>query len=154
MPRGFTKDRIEIAFRAYEGDATVVDNLIRDLWRHAKEMEPGVRRLYPERMFRDMAAGAQLLYVLGAGTDRVMPFIRIFSRLVRDGITTYEEIAKAVGRCGALGRIRKDEYDALKRAGCTLPKWMRAREIAVSWDDLLGMIDRAIREPTTTKGGA
>lgn len=125
-----------LALKAYTGSAESARTITRDLIAFAKS-DVGV--LFNRK---ELLGAAQALAGYGAEATRVTDYVKIMSRAVATGNTTFEELAPILGRIAAQGRITSTDFDVLTGRGIILDKSMRGA--AVTFDSLFDAIAGAI----------
>lgn len=125
-----------LALKAYTGSADAARGITKELIAFAKS-DVGV--LFNRK---ELLGAAQALAGYGAEASRVADYVKIMSRAVATGNTTFEELAPILGRIAAQGKITSTDFDVLTGRGIILDKSMRGA--AVSFDTLFAAISQAI----------
>lgn len=131
-------ENARFALRAYEGDASKVNAVLSDLVKFATS--PLGVLFQREELFK----AASNLKVYGDETTKLTDHIKIMSRAVALGFTSFDELSQILGRVGAAGKLTGVDFDVLTARGIKLPDTMR--NAAVSFDDLFRAVSNAIPE--------
>lgn len=131
-------ENARFALRAYEGDASKVNTVLSDLVDFATS--PLGTLFQREELFK----AASNLKVFGDETTDLTNHIKIMSRVVALGFTSFDELSQILGRVGAAGKLTGVDFDVLTARGVRLPETMR--NAAVSFDDLFKAVGNAIPE--------
>lgn len=125
-----------IALRAYESDASKVNQVLEELVAYARS-DMGV--LFQRQ---DLFAAAQGLKVMGAETENLVRYVEIMSRSVAVGAGTWQELGEVIGRVGSTGQLTGIEFDNLTKMGFQLDDSLR--NATVSWEQLFDALDAGI----------
>lgn len=125
-----------IALRAYEKNGGKVNKVLKDLIKYARS-DAGV--LFQRE---DLFAAAQTLKLYGQTTETLTDKVKILSKGVSLGKTTFQELSSIVGRAAAKGRLDAVDFDMLIERGIGLDKSMRGATI--SGDELFKALDNAL----------
>ena len=113
-----------IALRAYEKNGDKVNKVLKDLIKYARS-DTGV--LFQRE---DLFAAAQTLKLYGQSTETLTDKVKILSKGVSLGKTTFQELSSIVGRAAAKGRLDAVDFDMLIERGIGLDKSMRGAKIS------------------------
>jgi len=125
-----------IALRAYEKNGDKVNKVLKDLIKYARS-DTGV--LFQRE---DLFAAAQTLKLYGQSTETLTDKVKILSKGVSLGKTTFQELSSIVGRAAAKGRLDAVDFDMLIERGIGLDKSMRGAKI--SGEELFKALDKAL----------
>jgi phage-related protein len=125
-----------ISLRAYEKDATKVTKVLSELVAFAQS-DMGV--LFQRQ---DLFDAASTLKIFGLETDTLTDRIKIMSRGVAIGKTTFQELSTILGRVSATGKLTSTDFDMLIERGIGLDKSMRGT--SVSADELFQALDKSL----------
>lgn len=125
-----------IALRAYEKNGDKVNKVLKDLIAYARS-DMGV--LFQRE---DLFAAAQTLKLYGQSTDTLTDKVKILSKGVSLGKTTFQELSSIVGRAAAKGRLDAVDFDMLIERGIGLDKSMRGA--AITSEELFKALDKAL----------
>lgn len=103
-----------LALRAYEKDGTKVNKVLSDLLGFARS-DLGV--LFNRK---DLFAAAQQLKIMGAETDQLTDYVKIMSRSVGLGLSTWDGLGIVIKRVGSTGKLYADDLQYLQSAGFKL----------------------------------
>jgi hypothetical protein len=109
--------------RAYEKDAGKVTATLQDLVKFAQS-DTGV--LFQRQ---DLFDAASTLKMYGNETGTLVDKVKILSKGVAMGKTTFQELATIIGRVGASGKLTATDFDMLIDRGIGLDKSMRGTNI-------------------------
>lgn len=124
------------ALNAYEKNGKKVQSVLSGLLSYARS-DLGV--LFNRK---DLFAAAQSLKVMGDNTDHLVEHVKIMSRSVGLGLSTWEDLNRIVGRVGSTGRLAGDDFDNLTKAGYKLNPALRNTNI--TFDSLFKALDKGI----------
>lgn len=125
-----------IALKAYEKDATKVTKVLSELVAYAQS-DMGV--LFQRQ---DLFDAASTLKIFGLETDTLTDRIKIMSRGVAIGKTTFQELSAILGRVSATGELTSTYFDMLIERGIGLDKSMRGTSISA--DELFQALDKSL----------
>ncbi len=125
-----------LALRAYEKDGKKVDRVLKGLLSYARS-DMGV--LFNRK---DLFAAAQGLKVMGDDTSNLTDHVKIMSRSVGLGLSTWGDLSQIVGRVGSTSRLTGDDFDSLTKAGYKLDPALRNTD--VSFKSLFNAMDKGI----------
>lgn len=125
-----------LALRAYEKNGKKVDKVLSDLLKYARS-DLGV--LFNRK---DLFAAAQNLKIMGDNTSKLTEHVKIMSRSIGLGLSTWEDLSRIVGRVGSTGRLAGDDFDNLTKAGYKLNPSLRNTNI--TFDKLFKAMDKGI----------
>ena len=125
-----------IALRAYEKNGAKVNKVLKDLIAYARS-DMGV--LFQRE---DLFAAAQTLKLYGQTTDTLVDKVKILSKGVSLGKTTFQELSSIVGRAAAKGRLDAVDFDMLIERGIGLDKSFRGAK--VTSEELFKALDKAL----------
>jgi len=122
--------------RAYEKDASKVSNTLSELVKFAQS-DMGV-------LFQrgDLFDAASTLKLFGAATEDLVPRVKIMSKAVAGGKTTFQDLSTILGRVSASGKLTATDFDMLIERGIGLDKKMRGT--SVSAEELFKALDKAL----------
>lgn len=112
-----------IALRAYEKNGDKVNKVLKDLVAYARS-DMGV--LFQRE---DLFAAAQTLKIYGQETDTLTDKVKILSKGVSLGKTTFQELSTIVGRAAARGRLDAVDFDMLIERGIGLDESFRGAKV-------------------------
>ena len=122
--------------RAYEKDAGKVSATLQELIQYAQS-DTGV--LFQRQ---DLFDAASTLKLFGSETEDLVPRVKILSKAVSMGKTTFQELSQIVGRVGATGKLTAVDFDMLIERGIGLDKSMRGTDITAQ--ALFESLDKAL----------
>ena len=122
--------------RAYEKDASKVSATLQELIQYAQS-DTGV--LFQRQ---DLFDAASTLKLFGSETEDLVPRVKILSKAVSMGKTTFQELSQIVGRVGATGKLTAVDFDMLIERGIGLDKSMRGTDISAQ--ALFESLDKAL----------
>jgi len=125
-----------IALKAYEKNGDKVNKVLKDLIAYARS-DLGV--LFQRE---DLFAAAQTLKLYGQSTDTLVDKVKILSKGVSLGKTSFQELSSIVGRAAAKGRLDAVDFDMLIERGIGLDKSMRGAK--VTSEQLFKALDKAL----------
>lgn len=129
-------EEASFALRAYEKDAGKVNKVLNDLVAFARS-DMGV--LFQRQ---DLFDAASTLRMYGQATDTLTDKVKILSKGVSLGKTTFQELSQIVGRAAARGRLDAVDFDMLIERGIGLDKSMRGA--SVTSEKLFQALDKAL----------
>jgi len=129
-------EQATVAFRAYEKDGKKVDAVLNDLLAYARS-DMGV--LFNRT---ELFSAAQGLKIMGDNTEDLVDHVKIMSRSVGLGLSTWDDLNRIVGRVGSTGRLTGDDFDNLTKAGYRLDDSIRNTDI--TWEELFKHLDKGI----------
>lgn len=129
-------EEARMGLQAYEKDGRKVDKVLGDLVSYAQS-DMGV--LFNRK---DMFAAASTLKMYGNETDTLAARVKILSKGVSQGKTTFQELSAIVGRAAAKGRLDAVDFDMLIERGIGLDRSFRGT--AVSADQLWQALNNAL----------
>lgn len=121
---------------AYEKDGRKVNKVLDGLVAYAKS-DMGV--LFNRK---DMFAAASTLKMYGNSTDTLTERVKILSKGVAQGKTTFQELSQIVGRAAAKGRLDAVDFDMLIERGIGLDRKFRGAK--VSSEELWKALNKAL----------
>jgi phage-related protein len=122
--------------KAYEQDAGKVTNTLKELVKYAQS-DAGV--LFQRQ---DLFQAASTLKIYGNETDTLVDKVKILSKGVSLGTTTFAELSDIIGRSTAEGKLSSDSFDMLTRRGIKLDRSLRNSSIGA--DELFKALDKAL----------
>lgn len=125
-----------IALRAYEKNGDAVNKVLKELIAYARS-DMGV--LFQRE---DLFAAAQTLKLYGQSTETLTDKVKILSKGVSLGKTTFQELSSIVGRAAAKGRLDAVDFDMLIERGIGLDKSFRGA--TVTSEQLFEALDKAL----------
>lgn len=125
-----------MALRAYEKDGAKVNAVLKDLIAYARS-DLGV--LFQRE---DLFAAAQTLKLYGQTTDTLVDKVKILSKGVSLGKTSFQELSSIVGRAAAKGRLDAVDFDMLIERGIGLDKSFRGA--TVTSEELFKALNNAL----------
>lgn len=122
--------------RAYEKDAGKVSKTLSELVKFAQS-DMGV-------LFQrgDLFDAASTLKLFGAETDDLVKRVKIMSKAVAGGKTTFQDLSTILGRVSASGKLTATDFDMLIERGIGLDKKMRGTSISA--DKLFEALDKSL----------
>ena len=136
-------ENARFGLQAYEKDTGKVNRVLSDLVAYAKS-DMGV--LFNRK---DLFAAASTLKLFGDSTDDLTGHVKILSKGVAQGKTTFQELSTIVGRAAAKGRLDAVDFDMLIERGIGIDKKFRGAK--VSSEELWKALDKAL--PSETLAG-
>jgi phage-related protein len=124
------------ALKAYEKDGNAVNKVLQDLVKYAKS-DTGV--LFNRS---DLFAAASTLKMYGQETSTLVDKVKILSKGVSLGKTTFQELSSILGRVAATGNLDAVTFDMLVERGIGLDKSLRSTKI--SSEELFKALDKAL----------
>ena len=124
------------ALKAYEKDGNAVNKVLQDLVKYAKS-DTGV--LFNRS---DLFAAASTLKMYGQETNTLVDKVKILSKGVSLGKTTFQELSSILGRVAATGRLDAVTFDMLIERGIGLDKSLRGTKITS--EELFKALDKAL----------
>lgn len=124
------------ALKAYEKDGNAVNKVLQDLVKYAKS-DTGV--LFNRS---DLFAAASTLKMYGQETNTLVDKVKILSKGVSLGKTTFQELSSILGRVAATGRLDAVTFDMLVERGIGLDKSLRGTKITS--EELFKALDKAL----------
>lgn len=125
-----------VALGAYEKNGAKVQGVLKSLLAYARS-DAGV--LFNRT---DLFAAAQGLKIMGDNTDHLTEHVKIMSRSVGLGLSTWQELGLIIGRVGSTGRLTGDDFDNLTKAGYRLDPSLRNTNI--TFDQLFDSLNKGI----------
>lgn len=125
-----------VALGAYEKNGGKVNKVLSDLVAYARS-DLGV--LFNRK---DLFAAAQSLRIMGDDTESLTDHVKIMSRSVGLGLSTWDDLSQIIGRVGSTGRLAGDDFDNLTKAGFALDDSLRNTDITFA--DLFKHLDKGI----------
>lgn len=129
-------EQATVALRAYEKDGDKVNAVLKELIGYARS-DMGV--LFQRQ---DLFQAAQGLRVMGAETENLTDYVKIMSRSVGLGISTWDDLTRIIGRVGSTGRLTGIDFDNLTKAGFQLDDSIRNTDM--SFEQLFTQLDKGI----------
>lgn len=133
-------EEARFGLQAYEKDASKVSRVLDGLVAYAKS-DMGV--LFNRK---DLFDAASTLKMYGDATDSLTDHVKILSKGVAQGKTTFQELSGIIGRSAAKGRLDAVDFDMLIERGIGLDR--RFRGATVSANDLWKALNNAIPDAT------
>lgn len=124
------------ALKAYEKNGDKVNKVLKDLVAYARS---DLGTLFQRQ---DLFDAAQTLKLYGQETDTLADKVKILSKGVSLGKTSFQELSSIVGRAAAKGRLDAVDFDMLIERGIGLDKSMRGAK--VSGEELFEALDKAL----------
>ena len=124
------------ALKAYEKDGNAVNKVLQDLVKYARS-DTGV--LFNRS---DLFAAASTLKMYGQETNTLVDKVKILSKGVSLGKTTFQELSSILGRVAATGSLDAVTFDMLIERGIGLDKSLRGTKITA--DNLFKALDKAL----------
>lgn len=124
------------ALKAYEKDGNAVNKVLQDLVKYAKS-DTGV--LFNRS---DLFAAASTLKMYGQETSTLVDKVKILSKGVSLGKTSFQELSAILGRVSATGNLDAMTFDMLIERGIGLDKSLRGTKI--SSEELFKALDKAL----------
>lgn len=126
--------------QAYEKDGRKVNQVLGDLVSYAKS-DAGV--LFNRA---DLFAAASTLKMYGNETDTLTERVKVLSKGVAQGKTTFQELSAIVGRAAAKGRLDAVDFDMLIERGIGIDR--KFRGATISADNLWKALNEALPDAT------
>lgn len=124
------------ALKAYEKDGNAVNKVLQDLVKYAKS-DTGV--LFNRS---DLFAAASTLKMYGQETSTLVDKVKILSKGVSLGKTSFQELSAILGRVSATGNLDAMTFDMLIERGIGLDKSLRGTKITS--EELFKALDKAL----------
>lgn len=124
------------ALKAYEKDGNAVNKVLQDLVKYAKS-DTGV--LFNRS---DLFAAASILKMYGQETNTLVDKVKILSKGVSLGKTSFQELSAILGRVSATGNLDAMTFDMLIERGIGLDKSLRGTKITS--EELFKALDKAL----------
>lgn len=124
------------ALKAYEKDGNAVNKVLQDLVKYAKS-DTGV--LFNRS---DLFAAASTLKMYGQETNTLVDKVKILSKGVSLGKTSFQELSAILGRVSATGNLDAMTFDMLIERGIGLDKSLRGTKITS--EELFKALDKAL----------
>ena len=124
------------ALKAYEKDGNAVNKVLQDLVKYAKS-DTGV--LFNRS---DLFAAASTLKMYGQETNTLVDNVKILSKGVSLGKTSFQELSAILGRVSATGNLDAMTFDMLIERGIGLDKSLRGTKITS--EELFKALDKAL----------
>lgn len=125
-----------VALGAYEKDAGKVNRTLSDLVKYARS-DMGV--LFQRQ---DLFAAAQGLKIMGDNTDSLVDHVKIMSRSVGLGLSTFEGLGNVIQRVGSTGKLYADDLQFLQNAGFKLDGSLSGT--TQTFESLFAVLDKGI----------
>ena len=129
-------EEASFALKAYEKDAGKVDEVLKNLVAFARS-DTGV--LFQRQ---DLFDAASTLKLYGEETDNLTDRVKILSKGVSAGKTTFQELSQIIGRAAAKGRLDAVDFDMLIERGIGLDRSFRGAKVTA--DELYDELNRAL----------
>lgn len=124
------------ALKAYEKDGNAVNKVLQNLVKYAKS-DTGV--LFNRS---DLFAAASTLKMYGQETNTLVDNVKILSKGVSLGKTSFQELSAILGRVSATGNLDTMTFDMLIERGIGLDKSLRGTKITS--EELFKALDKAL----------
>jgi len=124
------------ALRAYEKNGGKVNKVLKSLVAYARS---DLGTLFKRE---DLFDAAQTLKLYGQSTDSLVGKVKILSKGVSLGKTSFQELSSIVGRAAAKGRLDAVDFDMLIERGIGLDKSFRGAK--VTSEQLFKALDKAL----------
>lgn len=124
------------ALKAYEKNGTAVNKVLNDLIAYARS---DLGTLFQRE---DLFAAASTLKMYGQTTDTLVDKVKILSKGVSLGKTTFQELSQIVGRAAAKGRLDAVDFDMLIERGIGIDRSFRGA--AVTSEQLFEALNKAL----------
>lgn len=125
-----------VGLKAYEKNVDAVNQVLSSLVAYARS-DLGV--LFNRK---DLFQSAQMLKLNGDATANLTEHVKILSRSVGLGLSTWDDLNRVVGRVGSTGRLTGIDFDQLKQYGYKLDNSMRNTN--VTFEELFAALDKGI----------
>lgn len=125
-----------VALKAYEPNAAKVSNTLADLVKYAQS-PMGV--LFQRQ---DLFAAAQGLKIMGDNTDSLTSHVKIMSRSVGLGLSTFEGLGNVIQRVGSTNKLYADDLQFLQNAGFKLDSSLSGT--TQTFESLFAVLDKGI----------
>lgn len=129
-------ENASFALRAYEQDAGKVNNILKELVAFARS-DMGV--LFQRE---DLFKAASNLRGFGDAAENVVEHVKVLSKGVSLGMTTFDELSQIIGRATQQGKISAETFDMLAQRGIILDSSFRGA--AVTTEQLYGELNRVL----------
>lgn len=129
-------EQATVAMGAYEKNAGSVGGVLKELLAYARS-DMGV--LFQRE---DLFGAAQGLKLMGAETGRLTDYVKIMSRSVGLGLSTWDGLGNVIGRVGSTGKLYADDLQYLQNAGFQLDGSLSGT--SQSFESLFALLDRGI----------
>ncbi|MBV1778674.1 hypothetical protein KRR55_06050 [Paeniglutamicibacter sp. ABSL32-1] len=129
-------EQATVALKAYEPNAAKVTNTLADLVKYAQS-PMGV--LFQRQ---DLFAAAQGLKIMGDNTDNLVDHVKIMSRSVGLGLSTFEGLGNVIQRVGSTGKLYADDLQFLQNAGFRLDSTLGGT--TQTFESLFALLDKGI----------
>lgn len=129
-------EQATVALGAYEKDGNKVNAVLESLVAYARS-DMGV--LFNRK---DLFAAAQGLKIMGDNTDSLTDHVKIMSRSVGLGLSTFEGLGNVIQRVGSTGVLYADDLKYLQNAGYALDKSMSGSK--QTFESLFAALDKGI----------
>ena len=133
-------ENARFGLQAYERDADKVNEVLGGLVAYAKS-DMGV--LFNRR---DLFDAASTLKMYGDATDDITGHVKILSKGVAQGKTTFQELSSIIGRTASKGRLDAVDFDMLIERGIGIDKKFRGAKL--SSEELWKALNNAIPDST------
>lgn len=124
------------ALKAYEKNGDKVNKVLKELVAYARS---DMGTLFQRE---DLFAAAQTLKLYGTATEDLTKRVKILSKGVALGKTSFQELSNIIGRAAAKGRLDAVDFDMLIERGIGLDKSMRGASITA--EELFKALDKAL----------
>lgn len=124
------------ALKAYEKNGAKVNKVLSELIDYARS---DLGTLFKRE---DLFAAASTLKMYGQSTDSLTDKVKILSKGVSLGKTTFQELSQIVGRAAAKGRLDAVDFDMLIERGIGLDRTFRGAK--VTSEELFKALDKAL----------
>ena len=124
------------ALKAYEKDGNAVNKVLQGLVKYARS-DTGV--LFNRS---DLFAAASTLKMYGQETNTLVDKVKILSKGVSLGKTSFQELSSIIGRVAATGKLDAVTFDMLIERGIGLDKSLRGTKITS--EELFKALDKAL----------
>jgi len=125
-----------VALGAYEKDGAKVSRTLSDLVKYARS-DMGV--LFQRQ---DLFAAAQGLKIMGDNTDSLTDHVKIMSRSVGLGLSTFEGLGNVIQRVGSTGVLYANDLQFLQNAGFRLDGSLSGT--TQTFESLFALLDKGI----------
>lgn len=129
-------ENASFALKAYEKSGKKVNKVLSGLVKYARS-DVGV--LFQRQ---DLFDAASTLKIYGDKTSKLIGHVKILSKGVAIGKTSFQELSEILGQVIIQGELTSDAFDVLARRGIKLPESMRGAK--VSADKLFKALNKAL----------
>jgi phage-related protein len=129
-------EQATVALKAYEKDGSKVSQTLKELISYARS-DLGV--LFQRQ---DLFGAAQGLRIMGAETENLTDYVKIMSRSVGLGLSTWDGLGNVIQRVGSTGKLYADDLQFLQNAGFRLDSSLSGT--TQTFESLFALLDKGI----------